>query len=683
MSVATLASAFIIPALLPAALGATILFGSLTVSSAVTGLISLLGGGAALALSPRKARGAGALPQVPAAQTVTTRASPVAHRFFGFGLLSDGGVLIFNEKEKNNYWHGYGTVVDCGPIGGILAVFADNDLVPLTTGVAAYAIGLFNFQTLVAVNFGPNVKWPNSGIKYAARTTTIEVNHQITEVLIGFAPAIFTEFRNATDAGAPSVLLRELYGDKPNAVVPNPTTTVVNWGPEHTARGLSVFYCISTIFATKDRFSVYPNGDPVFRFVRMGALVYDPRDNAQSFADKTTWKWSRNPALCRAWHATHEDGMMRTYDEVNWDSIAVAANDCDRVVQGFAGNGGLGLPLRFPGEGGQSGGVGSDRTSVAPPIIGWGKEPFARCDLQWDTGQERRDVEASIDITCDGSAFEDGEGRLNYWINKPEAPNVTLTMADISSIIEEPTGGAFSSYTQFVGQYVEPRTNFQKAAAPEVLDTDGVAAIGRHQSDLQHDGVQSFSQSYRLAHRAMRRVNPKRRLTITGGWSFLRLRKKRVVRLDCPAEGIVGDFWIDSPLGFSQTLERWVLKLSEIASDAYADVIPPRDPIHPLVSVTIASSTIIPAPAGLVVGLHGSSIQASVTAPDDATLTVYILTRETALALKPWTLMNTVLGQWAREGGPFAPGSYDVMAWFIDIAGATGALSAPVVIVVP
>lgn len=77
--------------------------------------------------------------------------------------------------------------------------------------------------------------------------------------------------------------------------------------------------------------------NPLFNF--RGALVHDPRRPDSLLGDDTSWSWSENDVLCLMRYLTHQWPDMRLYDpaRVEWDQVALAADECDRWEIGSDG----------------------------------------------------------------------------------------------------------------------------------------------------------------------------------------------------------------------------------------------------------------------------------------------------------------------------------------------------------
>lgn len=70
--------------------------------------------------------------------------------------------------------------------------------------------------------------------------------------------------------------------------------------------------------------------EPVY--VVRGVKVYDPRDPAQSATNRATWTYSNNPALCVAHAITNVWHTSIATTDIDWTSVAAAANVCDATV---------------------------------------------------------------------------------------------------------------------------------------------------------------------------------------------------------------------------------------------------------------------------------------------------------------------------------------------------------------
>lgn len=112
------------------------------------------------------------------------------------------------------------------------------------------------------------------------------------------------------------------------------------WTTDH--KGLEVAKTLS-IFTSPNSSATYnnifTNGKPVTEVLVRGMKVFDPRDNTQSFADPSTWKWSDNSILCILWYLTAnpEFGWGFDIDRFDLDDIAAEADKADALVALKAG----------------------------------------------------------------------------------------------------------------------------------------------------------------------------------------------------------------------------------------------------------------------------------------------------------------------------------------------------------
>lgn len=334
------------------------------------------------------------------------------------------------------------------------------------------------------------------------------------------------------------------------------------WDDTHTGKGITCLYtfCSNNPGGTSNRLKYFPNGWPEWAAVVRGARVYDPRDASQDYTDakhsrwsiyNVTWKWTENPALIAAHFISWliEEGTT-SITGVDWESIIVAANDCDTLkptTQNYFGS-------------------------------GESYEPFARVSGVYYFNTPPREFLSNIMASCDGTYGIDKDGRFTMWIGKWEDAAVTFDESDISSFTEEFVEAASEAINEFHITYTEPRQGYQKFEAPTWIDNDSQLAVGKRISSISFDMVPSANQAYRLAQRHARRINGKKKLTITLGPRGMLAIKQRVVGLDAPNFGLSGTWRVES-LTPDGSLRQWQATLREIDRDVFADDKPAIDPI--------------------------------------------------------------------------------------------------------
>ena len=664
-----------------AATGAILGIAGLTVSGIVTGVVSLgLMVGAGALLAKGRARGRGDFqPQV--AQPGTVGAQSIGPRYHAVGQLRVGGSYIYREIDSGYLL--YGVVVNCGKIDSMIAHLVDDEL-----------------QVVAAIDYPPyytaadaKIFSPTQGKKYAQTLVVVWINGQPQQIPGPMVAVAAYEFVNATEEGFTSRILKRRVGGALSGAVLGSNWTPgsgepYRWDETKKAKGLACMYSewlgtqIGLGTNVASFLSVYPNAKPQQSFIIRGEPVFDPRDISQTFADRSTWKYSRvgvpepgrNPALIWAYYWTHEDGGRLDYEDIDWDSVAEAANDCDRQA----------------------------------PAFGGGTEPFARCDMQWNTSEPRSDVETRILSTCDGLVYEH-DGKQAIWIAKDLVPTVTLTAKDISRIEWNTVPGALDETNYIQASYTEPRANYANLATVPVIDEISVAEVGERPATIQLPAVTNHNQAYRLTHRVLRRRSPPMFLTITGGPRMLSAAGQFIIAIDAPEYGVLGKFFVAGLVEVASTLASATMRFVEVADDAFADVVSPDDPVSPELTtestntgVTLAPLDIprsvswdgtptpyIVAEAWTYQVLNGASVSGStpIGTPIDASLTFFVQLRPvntgTHLPLGDgsWSAdtdgavtFSNYLSQWEVQSPALLPShSYELRAWFRS--NVTGAIS--------
>jgi len=391
--------------------------------------------------------------------------------------------------------------------------------------------------------------------------TTSSSTYTIKEcALIAFEPV------NATEAGYNSYILN-------NLMLTYSATAMANvWSLDHRGKGVTCLYTYASttaIPAGTSRIKYFPNGFPEWSVFVRGARIYDPRDTAQRLLHPATgdwslynptWKFSENPALIAAHFVSwliHEG--VTAINGVDWDAIIVAANDCDQFRKATR--------VRFA----------SDAFEV-----------FARITGVFYFNTPPREFLANIMAACDGSYGLDANGRFTMWIGKWEEPAVIFDESDIGAFTEDFVESASEAMNEIHITYIEPRQNYQKFEAPTWVDAGSQAIVGKRVSNLGFDLVPSPNQAYRMAQRMARRINGKKRLTLTLGPRGMLAIRQRVVGVNAPNFGIDGVWRVES-LQPDMTLAKWNLTLREITPDVFADDPPPIDPITQIRIVNIGT----------------------------------------------------------------------------------------------
>lgn len=531
----------------------------------------------------------------------TVRQSEVPRSFI-FGRTRTAGAFFFYESDTiavtgaapttstdarigKYLWSG---IYICdGPIDGFDAFLCDDEpFLAGSTGInqSAYTpdgdanvfIPLSGIKFVKSPNYTTSstsniyVYYPPPGY-WTTVTNTSGGTYKINEcALIAVEPVIGTE------AGYNSYLLNTLMTSYRTDTA-NPTPMNGLWSTAHVGKGITCLYTYASTVAIPSgtsRIKYFPNGFPEWSAVVRGARMYDPRDPTHTLLDPTTgrwslynqtWDWSENPALIAGHFISWLiDQGVTAITGVDWDAIATAANDCDALKQTKS--------LYF--------GNGYEKFAIATGVFYFNTPP--------------REFLSNLMATCDGSFGLDQQGRFTMWVGKWEDPEITFTENDIGGFTEEFVESATEAMNEVHITYIEPRQNYQKWEAPVWQDLGSQALVGRRVKSLDFQMVPSPNQAYRMAQRAARRINGKKKLTITVGPRGMLAIKQRVVGIDAPNFGLSGVWRVES-LTPDMTLTRWQMSLREIDASVFADEPPPSDALSLLKVVnagTVAAPTV-------------------------------------------------------------------------------------------
>lgn len=372
--------------------------------------------------------------------------------------------------------------------------------------------------------------------------------------LIAFEPAI------ASESGYNSYILNNLM------LSYSPTAMANVWNTTNVGKGITCLYTFAgtnAIPAGTSRIKYFPNGFPEWSVIVRGSRVYDPRDPSQLELDpvtgqwslyNSTWKWSENPALIAGHFISWLINQgVTAITGVDWEAISLAADDCDKLKP----------------------------TTHVHFDQGSSYEKFARLTGVFYFNTPPREFLSNIMAACDGSYGIDRRGRFTMWIGKWERPAVTFTETDIGGFTEEFVESATEAMNEIHVNYTEPRQNYQKFEAPIWQDLGSQELVGKRVVSLNLDMVPSPNQAYRLVQRMARRINNRKKLTLTLGPRGMLAIKQRVVGVEAPNFGISG-VWRVENLQPEMTLSRWTITLREIDESVFADEPPPVDPVSNL-----------------------------------------------------------------------------------------------------
>ncbi|MCW7545409.1 hypothetical protein N7I30_16540 [Aurantimonas litoralis] len=319
----------------------------------------------------------------------------------------------------------------------------------------------------------------------------------------------------------PLVRIAWHFGTDDQAVDPYLNSTFPEWSANHRLRGTAYIVVVCQTGADDEFQAHYPSGEPQVSALVRGARVYDPRKDStvaggsgsHRHADKSTWEWRDNAALCILDYLTHEDGYDRAITKMDLPSFIAMANICDEAV----------------------------------PLAAGGTEKRYRVATSVALTEARKDVLARLLEACDARLFPSQDGKVAIRGGKWEAPTVTID-ADLGHIIETNFAppDAMSRFNELSIQYMEPALGYVENEGEPWQDVDDIAATGQLvtvPADLVQ--VPAHGQSRRLAKIRMARENCDWVGEVVTNLNGLNAIGERVITLNWPELDINGPYWVE------------------------------------------------------------------------------------------------------------------------------------------
>lgn len=306
------------------------------------------------------------------------------------------------------------------------------------------------------------------------------------------------------------------------------------WGVDHRLAGIATALCTFQDVPQESFSTVYPQGIPAYRAVLAGALVFDPRDEAQSADDEATWAWSENAALVIFDFLTHADGMGRPRAMFDADSFAAAADVCDETVALKDGS----------------------------------SEPRYRIDASYDLTERPSDVLQRFLAACDGYLYPTPAGTWGLRVGKWYEPTVTVEDAHILEYSMEQGVNALARFNQLKLTYTEPLNDYQETEAQAWENSEAIAAFGTLVDQLQLLEVPSPSQARRLGKIASAKSNPEWRGTVKTTLAGLAAMGENIITVNLDELEIAQTFQVTG-FQISGDLSYCLLDVSSLSSTAY------------------------------------------------------------------------------------------------------------------
>ena len=299
------------------------------------------------------------------------------------------------------------------------------------------------------------------------------------------------------------------------------------WTADHRLRGTA--YVVGRFRSSQagkynDR---YPNGEPTYKALIRASRVYDPRKDStvaggsgtHRQADKSTWEWSDNVALCVRDYLTHADGYNRPIGKIDLPSFMAFADLCDELV-----------PLKAGGT--------EKRYRIATTVY---------------LTEARKDVLARLLEAGNATLYPTRDGKVAIRGGEWNAPTVTLD-ADQGHILDATFSqgvDALSRYNEIALQFTSPDHDYTEVEAEPWQDAAAIAETGIIETrPLDLLQVPSHGQARRLAKIRMKRDNPVWMGEVRTNFVGLDCIGERVVTIKWPELQIDGPFYIESDIEF-------------------------------------------------------------------------------------------------------------------------------------
>lgn len=283
------------------------------------------------------------------------------------------------------------------------------------------------------------------------------------------------------------------------------TSVFPEWTSGHVGAGVADSLMIINPVSQEARQYIYKHrgvfglGEPDLTRAAYWGRAHDPRVPSSDAEDPSTWPASNgNPALIWAAHRMDIERFANSAAEINWDSVATAADVCDVAIV--------------------------DRYGVSAPQY--------RCGIAINKREEKNiDAENRILSSFDGMRFEDSDGRIGIIAGTYYEPDVTLTDDDLIEVASAEADDGESTFTHFYAEYTEPGYGWKGQTSAEYVHPDWQEGDRVKSTSVSLFPVYLHRQAVQLVKVAANRQNEKRRLAVIAGLRARRLKERRTVRI--------------------------------------------------------------------------------------------------------------------------------------------------------
>lgn len=247
------------------------------------------------------------------------------------------------------------------------------------------------------------------------------------------------------------------------------------WSTNHRGDGLASVLMFCNTVNSEDFHKVYTQGMPVHTCIFDGALVYDPRDEAQDPDDHNTWVFSRNLALLRLHHLTQPWGGRLSFDDMHLPDWENAADVCDDLV--------------------------TNRSAATEPRYYGG--------IWFRVDNDPVEIGRILDEAAELSVYERPDGKIGVHAGEMVAPTIRITVNDIIDFRYDANRRRSSTVLATRGRYTDPDQDYNTVDAA-IFGDPYIGDDTQRTNTVDNQAVQSHNHMQRLQKLAFTRANAAR-----------------------------------------------------------------------------------------------------------------------------------------------------------------------------
>lgn len=394
-------------------------------------------------------------------------------RRFVYGQCRVGGAIFFQDNDNPSLY--IATALSDGVIEGVVAVYFGDTLIPVD-GSGDAVEGSAYYQKF-------NLEWDDGADDQTASAV----------LLAAFPSALTSDFRQRGVARA---------------------VVTLDWGDD--AQEHSVLW-----------------GDSVTpTFLVQGVKVYDPREVSHDVDDPTTWEYSSNPALCVAHALMHAWGVALDPDDIDWDTVADAADVCDTTL----------TYNRETRKIFELAGVFQAAADIAPQIAEM--------------------------LSAFGGVIIFNDGKYGIYADEAKTSVWTITDQDIIEFGEFTHAGELrNTWNAIKARYYDADQGGVQVTTPVYEDSTAVAAEGLRETSVELKFTPSSHSAQILAYRTLQRSRDGRTLSLTVSDAGLFVRPFETITLSSAAAPFLNGTYEVIQVDLAQV--GCIMQLRGYASAAY------------------------------------------------------------------------------------------------------------------